>query len=388
MDTISRKSKILFVITKSNWGGAQRYVYDLATNLPQQEFEPLVVFGGRGILASSLEKTGIKTLSLSKLERDPKLINDTKVFFELLRLFKKERPEIIHLNSSKIGAVGALAGRIAGIKNIIFTAHGFAFNEERSGISRFAIKCVTWLTLLLCTKVITLSDREEKQAKAFPGIKDKVTKIPNGIQLPHFLPKAESRERLAVHQGLAPDFFAKQHIIGMIAELTPNKGLLYTIEALEKIEEYVLLIIGDGEDREKLTKYIQEKNLGSKVFLLGFIQNAATFAKAFDIFLLSSLKEGLPYVLLEVGGAGVPVLTTAVGGIPTIIDDQKNGMLIKPKSAREIELGLKFLIAHKEERKMFGEKLRQDVAEKFNLEQMLQKTFEIYGKKDRKESSS
>ncbi|MDD4989406.1 MAG: glycosyltransferase [Candidatus Pacebacteria bacterium] len=380
MDLQPKKKKIIYVITKSNWGGAQRYVYDLATHLPKNGYESMVVFGGRGLLAIYLEKANIKTLSLQKLERNPKLIGDIQVFFELLLLFKKERPDIVHLNSSKIGAMGALSAKIAGVKNIIFTAHGFAFNEERSSLERFVIKCITWFTLLLSTTTITLSEREEKQAKSFSNISEKVLKIPNGIKLPHFLLKTDAKEKLAMTLGLAPDFFLKKHIIGTIAELTANKGLSYATEAMQSIDDYILLIIGEGEDREKLTKYIQEKNLSSKVYLLGFIENASTFAKAFDIFLLSSVKEGLPYALLEVGGAGIPVLTTAVGGIPTIIEDQKNGMLIKPKSAREIELGLKFLIAHREERKLFGEKLKQDVTEKFNLEKMLEKTFDIYKK--------
>ncbi|MDD5051032.1 MAG: glycosyltransferase [Candidatus Pacebacteria bacterium] len=384
MEPKSGKSKILFVITKSNWGGAQRYVYDLATNLPKETYEPFVIFGGRGILANTLEKAGIQTLSLPQLGRDPNTIQDIRVFFALLTLFKKERPNIVHLNSSKIGAIGALAARFSGVKNIIFTAHGFAFNEDRSEIARLIIKGITWFTLLLSTKVITLSDREEKQAKNFPGVAKKVVKIKNGIELPHFLSKTEARETLSTRLGQTPDFLAKKHIVGTIAELTANKGLIYAVEAMQNIEEYVFVIIGEGEDREKLTTYMKEKNLGSKVYLLGFIENASTLAKAFDIFLLSSLKEGLPYALLEVGGAGIPILTTAVGGIPTIIEDQKNGMLIKPKSAREIELGLKFLITHKEERKSLGEKIREDIAEKFNLKQMLEATFILYKREEKK----
>ncbi len=378
MTMTPEKRKVLYVITKSNWGGAQRYVYDLATNLPKERYLSLVVFGGKGILADALEKAGIPILSIPKLERDLKFTQDVKVFFKLLKLFRSEQPDIVHLNSSKIGAMGALAARIAGIKNIIFTAHGFAFNEERGEVARFFIRGITWLTMLLCTKVITLSEREEKQAKKFPGILSKIAKIANGVKLPHFLSKKESREKLGAVLGYTPDFFSQKNIIGTIAELTTNKGLLYAFEAMAHIEDFVLVVIGGGEDRDKLAKYIQEKNLSSKIYLTGFIENASTYAKAFDIFLLSSVKEGLPYALLEVGGAGIPVLTTAVGGIPTIIEDHKNGMLIKPKNSKEIELGLKFFISHKEERKSFGDNLKRDITEKFNLENMLEATFSLY----------
>lgn len=378
MESRSERKKILYVITKSNWGGAQRYVYDLATKLPKETIETKVILGGRGVLGNALERSGIPVISIEKLGRDVKFIDDIRVFFELRKLFKTEHPDVIHLNSSKIGAIGALAARFAGVKKIIFTAHGFAFNEKRSELQRFAIKGVTWFTLLLSSKTITLSDQEEKQAKAFPFVGEKIVRIENGIEIPRFFGKTESREKLAEHLGKPPEFFSKMHIIGTIAELTANKGLSYTIEAMQHINEYVLVVIGEGEERTKLEHLIQEKNLAGKVFLFGFIENASLLAKAFDIFLLASLKEGLPYALLEVGGAGIPVLTTAVGGIPGIITDQRNGMLIKPKSSKEIELGLKFLIEHKEERKLWGEMLKRDIAEKYNLEKMLKKTLEIY----------
>ncbi len=380
METPRAKKKILFVITKSNWGGAQRYVYDLATHLPKDEFEAKVIVGGKGILAEKLELAGVPVISIPNLGRDVNVMNDIRVFFELIRLFKAERPDVTHLNSTKIGALGGLAARIARAKNIIFTVHGFAFNEKRGAIEKFFIRIITFLTLLSATKIITLSDRETIQAQAFPSIASKITKIWNGIKLPHFVSKAQSREILAARAGQEIDFFSKKYCIGMIAELTGNKGLPYAIEAMQEREDSALLIIGSGEEHEKLKAMIVEKNLSGKVFLLGFIENASSLAKAFDIFLISSVKEGLPYVLLEVGGAGVPVLTTAVGGIPDIIEDHVNGMLIRPKQSKEIELGLKWMIAHKAERKAFGEKLKADVIEKFNLEKMLEATFALYQK--------
>src|SRR3989344_1038967 len=104
-------AKILYCITKSNWGGAQRYVYDLATHLPA-EFEAAVVLGGDGALKTRLEIAGIPTIPLSRLERDIHIRGDIKTFFELLGIFRRERPDIIHLNSSKMGILGTLAARI------------------------------------------------------------------------------------------------------------------------------------------------------------------------------------------------------------------------------------------------------------------------------------
>ena len=135
-----KKHKVLIVITKSNWGGAQKYVFDLATNLSRDKFDVRVIFGGHGILAEKLEEAGITTISIPELGRDVSILKDIKVFFKLWSIFKKQKAEIVHVNSSKIGGIGALAGRLSGAKKIVFTAHGWAFNENRSSLSKNIIK--------------------------------------------------------------------------------------------------------------------------------------------------------------------------------------------------------------------------------------------------------
>ena len=164
----SAKKKILFVITKSNWGGAQRYVYDLATALPKTEFDVSVVFGQKGRLAEKLEQAGIKTYNIVSLQRDVSLGADLKSFFELRRLFKTVRPNIVHLNSSKAGGVGALAARVAGVKKIIFTAHGWPFWEDRNLVARAVIWFFSWTTALLAHKPIVISDYDLRVARQMP----------------------------------------------------------------------------------------------------------------------------------------------------------------------------------------------------------------------------
>src|SRR5690348_6940862 len=107
--------KILYVITKSNWGGAQRYVFDLATHLPAG-YEPVVALGGTGgagagtgLLAEKLKAAGIRVVYVQAFMRDISVTKDLGALAELTRLFKKERPDAVHLNSSKAGGVGALA---------------------------------------------------------------------------------------------------------------------------------------------------------------------------------------------------------------------------------------------------------------------------------------
>ena len=169
----------------------------------------------------------------------------------------------------------------------------------------------------------------------------------------------------------------------MIGELHKNKGLEYAIEAVKNLEKVILVIIGEGEERERLQKIIDENNLKEKVFLLGFVKNASAYLPAFDTFILSSVKEGLPYVILEAGSAGLPVIASQVGGIPDLIIDGETGFLIPPKNSEVLAEKIKGLINNPSQRLKFGEKLKTKIISDFSLKQMADKTLKVYGFDDK-----
>lgn len=369
-----KKKKILYVITKSNWGGAQAYVFDLATHLPK-EYEAVVALGGDGVLKSRLEKAGVRTISLSSLARDVSILSDFFVLKKLVSLYKEERPDIVHLNSSKIGGLGALAGRIVKVPNIIFTAHGWAFREERPETQKLAIKFLSWLTILLSHSVITVSERDAREGCAFPFAKNKITLVHNGISETIALSKDAARKMLS------PQDTANTFLIGTVGELHKNKGHIYAIEAFNSVQlkyNAIFYIIGEGEERGVLLKKIADLGLQSKVILLGNRKDAVTLLPAFDVFLFPSVKEGLPYTILEAGLAGLPVIASAVGGIPEIIIDMGSGILVRPKSPDEIAKAFDFLLSHPKEATTFGTKLRANVKKNFSLKKMLRETMAIY----------
>src|SRR3989344_6172396 len=144
--------KILYVITKSNWGGAQRYVYDCARSVNKSEFEPVVAAGGNGVLLTRLEEKGIRTLRVRSFTRDISIVKEFSAFRELLSLYKRERPAVIHLNSSKAGGIGALSAWIYGWMpgttrpRVIFPVHGWGFDEPRPAFVRAFILSASILT--------------------------------------------------------------------------------------------------------------------------------------------------------------------------------------------------------------------------------------------------
>ena len=300
-----QRRKVLFVITKSNWGGAQRYVYDLATHLPA-DYEVVVAAGGDGLLFKKLKGAGIRTIPVPGLERDISFIKEWRVLGELVRLFHTEHPNVVHLNSSKIGGLGALAGRIAGVQRIIYTAHGWAYHEKVSVISKTFRWLASLATILLCTRTITVSRFDQRTAPL--GLR--TTMIHNGIPLPFALGSGE-KVRSAFPPGTT--------ITGTIGELTKNKNQRQLIEDARRDPALHIAIIGEGEDRPMLEACIKEYGLEGRVKLFGFLP-AAEVLKGFGCFTLPSLKEGLPYVLLEARAAGLPISASRVGGIPDILD--------------------------------------------------------------------
>ena len=338
--------KILYIITQSELGGAQSYVFDLAKNL-KEEYEISVAFGlsrnqrgepgDDGELAKSLKGEGIAGFILPHLKRSISPINDLLAFFEIKRLIKKLKPDIIHLNSSKISILGSLAARSLnpGKSRIIYTAHGWVFNEPMPGIKKAFYLWAEKFTARFKDKIICVSEFDRQIAlreKVAPA--EKLITIYNGIGPINFLPRDEARKKL----NLRPDSL----VIGSIGNLYQTKGYEYFIEAafslISKNPQLPLqfVVIGEGGERKNLEALINKRHLEKQFILTGRIPDAAQLLKAFDVYLCSSVKEGLSYTLIEASLAGLPLVATNVGGNPEIIEDISKHRLVEPKNKNSL----------------------------------------------------
>lgn len=371
--------KILICITKSNFGGAQKYVFDIAREFAKDN-EVKVLLGGNGILAEKLEAIGISVIK-TNVERDVNVSKDTVGFFKILKIIYKENPDILHLNSSKMGILGAIAGRVCNIfpkhnSKIIFTAHGWAFNEDRNFWIRLAIKKISWLTVLFSDRTICVSEMTKKQIANWPFIKNKLMVIYNGIENINFIERNEARKFFdPVNE------FAGKIWIGTLSELHRIKRQEDVINALSKIENqnFVFFICGEGERREYLQNLINNLKIQQNTRLFGNVQDGNRYLKAFDIFTLTSKSEALPYALLEAGKAELAVIATKVGGVPEIISNEENGLLVIPKNVGEIGEKINKLIENRELREKLGNNLKKTIDEKFSVEKMFEKTRNLYG---------
>lgn len=362
--------KVLFVITKSNWGGAQRYVYDLATNLPKG-YTPIVALGGSGPLAQKLVAAQIRTIPLHTLERDISVLKDIRSFFRLISLFRSENPDIVHLNSSKAGGMGALAARICGVPRIVFTAHGWFHNEKRSMVARRLAWILHLITQVLAHTTIAVS----RAAYGSAPLKTRTCVIHNAVHIEEPMQRAEARELLS-KKGAS---FNTEIAIGTIGELHANKGHDVLIESAKLLpQSSSITIIGDGEKRKDTEQQINSEHLASKVFLAGHVDVASQYLSAFDIFVLPSRTEALAYVALEAGLAGLPVVASSVGGVPEVIENEVTGLLVPPENPEALAEALQKLIDSQDLRERYGKALKEKVAREFSLERMVSETVTVY----------
>ncbi len=375
--------KILYLITQSELGGAQRYIFDLAKSF-KKETDVLVCSGessGDQWLGNILTKNNIKHLSLDKLRRDISLVSDVKALFQIRKTINDFSPDIVHLNSTKISILGSLACLMFLKKpKVVYTAHGWVFNENMSSGKKYFYKFLEKYTACLKDKIICVSDFDKNTALNI-GIKNnKLKVIHNGIKENIYLNKTEARTEISKYID-TQNFNVDELLLGTIGNLYKNKGFAYLLNSIKRVlnEGYKLklVIIGSGEQEKKLLRIIKEEGLENNVFLTGSIKNASSLLKAFDIYINSSLKEGLSYTVLEAMQAKLPIIVTDVGGNLEMIEDGINGLVTKSKNINDIAEKISYLLDNKNKADLYAMNSKEKL-EYFSYDKMIDKTFSTY----------
>lgn len=369
MEISTRTQKVLFVITKSNWGGAQKYVYDLATELQARGYDVTVAAGGEGEMIHRLREHNVRVVSIPGAVRDVSLFKDIKLFFWLVSFFRKERPDVVHLNSSKIGGLGAVTARIARVPHIIFTGHGWAFNEDRPWIQQKIIHVIHFVTIALCHTTICVSEKTKLQLQAPTFLAKKCIVVHNGIRNILFKPatafyedyRTMRRERIALVS---------------IGELHPSKGFDLALTYLAHLTDisWEWFILGEGHYRQQIESLIKKHDLSSRVHLIGHTKDAAQYLESFDLFFLPSRTEALAYVAIEALQTDLPIIASDVGGIPEVLGNDPGSTLIDIRNEKTITVLREKLLTHPSKITSGRDELRKE----FSLERMVEKTIRVY----------
>ena len=384
------RKKILYIITQGEWGGAQRYIFDLATNL-SNDFDITVAVGepdGKRDLQERLklrmksEELKINIVQLKYLLRKISPYHDFRATCELRRLYRQLTPDIVHLNSTKAGILGSLAAattyNLQPTTSTIYTVHGWVFNEPMPAWRKQLYFYLEKFAARWRDATIALSSADENQARdALLIPKNKLFTIPLGITPPNFVSRADARAELLTKLPFAS--LTKKYWLGSIANYYRTKGLDVLIESLavqkEKLQDVLCLLIGEGSERRTLARLISNHHLEDTVYLVGATSEAARLLPAFDLFVLPSRKEGFPYVILEALAAGVPILATAVGGVPEMVANGENSWLVPPENSAELAIKLDHILQTRKSSPL-AEAASKPI--KFNQKSMLSETISLY----------
>lgn len=367
--------RVLYVITKATWGGAQRYVFDLAQGARAAGYEVTVAYGEEGLLGTNLAESGIRTVRIDAFGKAIRFSSDFAAYRSLVTFFRQEQPDIVHINSSKAGALGALAARKAHVPRIIFTAHAWAFNEDRPWWQRIIFKAIHASTIIFAHTTICVSDAVRRDMTWVPGAHRKLIVVRNGVHESIYKERADARRALwSSHED--------GYWVGMLSELHPTKRVTDAVTAITLVRAqfpYVkLVVLGDGAEHARIEKQIQDADQSDAIRLAGFVPEGSSYLKAFDMFLHTSRTEALAYAVIEAGSAGLPVVATDVGGVPEIIEHKMNGVLVPREKPLLAAAAIAELIRNPAEATAYGEALHAHVASRFTVERMVRETLALY----------
>lgn len=341
--------KILQIITLCELGGAQTVVVNLANSLAK-DHEVIVAAGvGDGKMWPLLHPT-IKCEHIFSLQRALSPINEIRTIYLLRSLYKKYKPDVIHLHSSKVG----ILGRIAFPKSkVVYTVHGF--DSVRVAYRRYLP--LEKLLQYKCSAIVGVSNYDEISLRK-EGITRNVSVIYNGIEKPVALKNIPFQE---IKQY-------KRKVL-CVARLTPQKNIHLFLEIAALLPQYAFIWIGN--------QYMYEESYPQNVFFMGNLSNAGAYNEYADLFVLTSNYEGLPMVILEAMSLGKPVVASDVGGINEIVEDGVNGYTVK-NNAQDFALKISYILEHDDVYELFSQNAFKRFKRDLTVENMVKGYLKIY----------
>ncbi len=373
-----RRIKLLYGLEAAG-GGALKHVVYLATRLNSEIFDITVILSDSRDedIAEQVKKmkdAGAK-VRLVSMSRNINPFRDFVVFFKLVSLIRKEKFDIVHAHSSKAGALFRLAAFVCRVQKIYYTPHCFYF-QGKNGFKKVCFVLLEKLLGTVTTGVI-VSENERQSAIQNKVITDsKLININNAIDFDDYRQNNET-ENTKTALGIHPGTF----IVGSVGRLVPQKDwetYVYAAnEVLKFYPETVFLIVGEGELHTKIQKLIFQLNLEHKVLITGYVKEIYRIYGIMDIFVNTSLWEGLPYVFLEAMQYRKPIVATDTGN-NTVIVHQGNGFICAQKDYQGIAGKIISLIRDKRMAEQMGEKSKRMVYYKYSFKVFIQQHEQLY----------
>lgn len=375
-----KKIKIIYGL-EAVGGGALKHLVYLVTRLSNESFEITVVLSksrddNSTLEISSILKTGIRVIFLSMC-RNINLLNDMASFFKIVTILKKGKYDIVHAHSSKAGALFRLAALICKIPLVFYTPHCFYY-QGKTGFRRLIFLYVEKI-LSVITSGIIVSENEKKEI-----LRNKITKANKVININNAIDFADYQQSIGSDETLRDlSIPGGAFIVGAIGRLTPQKDwetFIYAAnEVLKKYPETVFIITGEGELKQDIQKLIFKLGLDNKIILTGYIHRIHKIYAIIDVFVSTSLWEGLPYVFLEAMKYNKPIIATNTGD-ENAVAHEKSGFITPVKDYHSISDKIKLLIEDKQKAIKMGKEGNKILMHKYSFELFIKSHEELYKK--------
>ena len=377
------KIRVLHIITRLVRGGADENTIHNIRGLDSNIYDVDLLVGGESDLQLLADLTDINYYVLAELKRDVNPWADFVGFFKLVNFIKRKKYSIVHTHTAKAGILGRIAGKLGGAPIIVHTLHGITFHDFMNPIVKKGYIILERITGYFTDYFITVGeDLKNKYLDQRIGRSNQYETIYSGFPIDKFIEschvtdsiKRDELKKLSVSSG---DVF-----IGTVTRLEPRKGHTYLFQAATKIVKQhpnvKFLIIGEGPYREQLEIEVRNLNLQNNVVFVGYREDVGRIISFFDIFVLTSLWEGLPRVLVQAALAEKPIVTFEVEGAWEVVKDGVNGYIVPSKNVEKLSDRLFVLLSDLEKAKTMGVQGRKIVNNNWDVSVMVKNTSLVY----------
>jgi len=375
--------RILHVITRLDPGGSATNTIVSVDLLRKHGFATALAYGvtndPNGKVAADLAGRAVEPLTLPHLVRNPEPVSDLRALTEIKALLANNAFDIVHTHSSKAGVLGRLAAASSGIP-AIHTPHGHIFYGYFGGILTSLFVFIERWMARRTKRIVSLTDRETAESlERGIGTVDQYVTIPSGVPLASFrnIP-SDMGSRFRREHAIPPGAL----LFVSVGRLVPVKGFDILIRAfaeagLEK-EDARLAIVGDGAEMSALEQIALDTGVRERVIFTGALDDVRGALGAGDVFVLASRNEGMGRAVIEAMAAGLPILATSVGGIPTVVTDHGNGILVPADDSTAMARAMEEIGASPGVRSQFGEHAATAVYPEYDQETMIEQLAALY----------
>lgn len=386
MNNSNTKKKILHIITLFSIGGATENTIYTVDGLIKKGYDVDIITGpnisSEGSMYDVCNELNIPVITFKHLKRKISPLSDILVIIQLYFFIRKNGYDIVHTHSSKAGVVGRVAAWVAKTPIIIHHNHAKPYHRFQNLFVKIFYKQIEKFASLFCDKIVSVTYTiVDEMVKDKIAPKEKFVVIRSGFNIEQF-----KNYDFSNNSKIKDKYGIKENdiILGKIARLSVIKGHIYLLKAFEKVSKQLpnvkLLLVGDGENRSELLRFINKSKINDKIIFTGLIpmSEMPSIISLIDIVVHTALLEGLPRVFTQSKLMGKPIISFDIDGAHEVIEDGKNGYLIEPRNIDMLTKKIIDLASNITKAKKFGDYSKDNIKDDFSINAMVEQNHILY----------